>query len=274
MTVDTERPYVPAISGSRVMRRAVHAEWVKLRSLRSSTWTLAATVAVTLALGAILCAVAGHDYAGSSAADRATWDPTNQSLAGTIFGQLAVAVFGVLAVTSEYASGTIRTSLAALPNRRRFVAAKTAVYGGAALLVGELASFAVFFLGQAIMSASAPTASLTDPGVLRAIVMVGVYDAVVCLIGMGLGFLLRHTAGAVTAVVALLLVLPTIVSALPSSIRDSAGQLVPPMIAGSSVGAVVRETHALSPWVGMAVLLAYAAVMIGAGARVLGRRDV
>jgi ABC-2 type transport system permease protein len=250
------------------------AEWTKLRSLRSTGWTLAAMVVSTIGLAALLCAVNAAEWSSFSAADRAIWDPTNQSLAGTIFGQLAIAVFGVLAITGEFASGTIRSSVAAVPRRTPLLVAKAAVYGGVALVVGEVVSLASFLMGQAIFAGRVPHASLGQPGVARAVLLAGVYLALICLISMGVGCLLRHTAGAITAAVALLLFVPAITAALPTSFQNSFGMYLPEQLAGSSMGAVVHVPHALSPWAALGVLSIYAAVALGAAGWALARRDV
>jgi ABC-type transport system involved in multi-copper enzyme maturation permease subunit len=233
-----------------------------------------AMVVSSLGLTALICAVNAHDFATFNAADRATWDPTNTSLVGTVFGQLAIGVFGVLAVTAEYASGTIRASLTAVPHRSRWLIAKASVYAVVALVVGEVVSFVSFLMGQAIFSGRAPSATLAHLDVVRAVGLAGLYLALICLIGMAIGTILRHTAAAITAVVALLLVVPGIISALPGSLADSIGRFLPEQIAGSSMGAVLREPHALGPWTGTALLCSYVLVaLVGAGT-LLRRRDV
>lgn len=255
-------------------RRLAQAEFTKLRSLRSTGWTLAAMIVSTLGLAAIICAVNASQWSHFSAADKATWDPTNTSLSGTVFGQLAIGIFGVLAVTAEYASGTIRASVTAVPRRTPFLVAKAAVYGLVAFGIGELVSFASFWIGQALFAGHTPTASLATPGAFRAVALAGVYLALICLIGMGLGLVLRHTAGAISAIVALLLVLPPIIQVLPGNVQNSVGQFFPEAIAADSMGAAVREAHALSPVTGSALMVCYAVGLLFAGNTLLRRRDV
>lgn len=255
-------------------RRLTASEWTKLRSLRSTQWTLLALVVTSIGLAALGCAVNAHDWPNFTAADRASWDPTNTSLSGTILGQLAIGVFGVLAITAEYSSGTIRASLTAVPRRTRWFVAKASVYGLAALVVGEVVSFASFLMGQAIFSGRVPSASLTNLEVVRAVGLAGVYLSLVCLLAMALGTILRHTAAAITVVVALLLVVPGVVSALPGGIQNSVGRFLPEQLGGSSMGAVVPEPHAFGPWVATGLLTSYVlAVLVGAVA-LLRRRDV
>jgi hypothetical protein len=255
-------------------RRLTAAEWTKLRSLRSTTWTLSAMVLFSIGLTALICALNAHQWSGLSAADRATWDPTNTSLSGTVAGQLAIGIFGVLAVTAEYASGTIRASLTAVPRRARWLVAKGSVYGLAALAIGEVVSFASFLVGQAIFSGRAPSATLAHLDVVRAVGLAGVYLALICLLGMGLGAIMRHTAAAISAVVALLLVVPGIIAALPGHAQDTLGRFLPEQIAGASMAAVLPEPHAFGPWVGTAVLCSYVVAVLMAAVMLLRRRDV
>jgi ABC-2 type transport system permease protein len=254
--------------------RLMAAEWTKLRTLRSSGWTLGAMVVASIGLAILIAASDAHGYSTLSAAEKAGWDPTNESLAGTIFGQLAIAVFGVLAITGEYASGTIRSSIAAEPRRTPLLAAKAVVYGGVALVAGELISLLAFFIGQPIIARHAPHATIGQPGVARAVLFAGVYLALICLISLGIATLVRHTAGAITAVVALLLVLPPLSAALPGSLQNSVGKFLPMQIGGNSMGAVVRVPHALSPLVGAATLTLYAVVALVIAGWALARRDV
>jgi ABC-2 type transport system permease protein len=254
--------------------RLMLAEWTKLKSLRSTWWTLSAMVVASIGLAALICIGTSSHFAHQPASYRGDWDPTNESLSGTIFGQLAIAVFGVLAITGEFASGTIRSSIAAVPRRRTLLAAKAAVYGGVALLAGEAISFASFFIGQQLIAGRAPHATLGEPGVARAVLFAGVYLALIALLALGICGLLRHTAGAISAVVALLLVIPAVIAALPSSIQNSVGMYLPIQIGGASMGAVVPVQHALSPWAGFAVLSLYAAVALALASWSLVRRDV
>jgi ABC-2 type transport system permease protein len=256
------------------MTRLASAEWTKLRTLRSSAWTLTAMVVASIGLAALISASDAHGYSGLSAADKATWDPTNESLAGTLIGQIAIGVFGVLAITGEFASGTIRSSIAAAPRRTPLLVAKSVVYGGVALIAGELISLASFFVGQPIIARHAPHATIGQPGVARAVIFAGLYLALVCLISLGIGTVLRHTAGAISAVVAILLVIPAITAALPERIQNSFGMFLPVQIGGASMGAVEKVPHALSPWAGAGVLALYAAVALIIAGWSLVSRDV
>ena len=136
----------------------LRSEWTKLRSVRSTFWALTVAVVLGIGLGAAISAAAAHGYAKSSASDKLSWDPTGISTSGLAIGSLAIVVLGVLYISSEYSSGMIRTSLIAVPKRGRILAAKSLVYAVLTFVVGEVLSFAAFFLGQALISGHAPQA--------------------------------------------------------------------------------------------------------------------
>ncbi len=151
----------------------LRSEWTKLRSVRSTFWALTATVVLGIGLGAVISAAAAHGYAKSSASSKLSWDPTGVSTSGMAVASLAIAVLGVLCISSEYSSGMIRTSLIAVPKRGRVLAAKSLVFAAVTFVVGEATSFGAFFVGQALISGHAPHAALGDPGVARAVVGTG-----------------------------------------------------------------------------------------------------
>lgn len=250
----------------------VGAEWTKLRSVRSTYWSLLAAVVLVVGLGAAISAAVASHYSRISQARAATFDPTTVSLAGLNVGVLAVAVLGVIVVTSEYSTGMIRTTLTACPRRHRVLAAKAAVFAAVALLVGEVSSFAAFLVGQAILSGSAPHATLSQPGVARAVVGAGLYTTVIGLLALGVGSLLRHTAGAITTIVAVVFALPGIAAALPSGWGTTVREYLP-SDAGSQVFAVVRGANSLPAWTGFAVLCGYTAVVLASAFVLLNRRD-
>ena len=165
---DHRAAFQPATFGD-----ALRSEWTKLRSVRSTFWALAVTVVLGIGLGAAISAAAAHGYAKSSASSKLSWDPTAVSTSGMAIASLAIAVLGVLCISSEYSSGMIRTSLIAVPKRGRVLAAKSLVFAAVTFVVGEVTSFAAFFAGQALISGHAPHAALGDPGVARAVTGTG-----------------------------------------------------------------------------------------------------
>ena len=180
----------------------LRSEWTKLRSVRSTFWALTVTVVLGIGLGAVISAVAAHGYAKISVADKLSWDPTGVSQSGLAIAQLAIAVLGVLYISSEYSSGMIRTSLIAVPKRGRVLAAKSLVFAAVTFVVGEVTSFVAFFVGQALISGHAPHAALGDPGVARAVVGGGLYLTALAVLSVAAGALLRHPAAAIACMMA------------------------------------------------------------------------
>ena len=199
--------------------------------------------------------------------------PTHDCFIGLVLGQLLLGTLGVLAITTEFSSGMIRATFAAAPRRPLVLAAKAAVLGAVTLAAGEVSVFAAFLAGQAVLKAPAPHATLGQPGVLRAVLVAGAYPALIALIALGLGALIRHTAGAISAVVGILFVLPLILLPLGESFQNAAGQFMPMLIAENSLTAVKPQSHTLSPGVAFGVLCLYAVVALAIGTWALARRD-
>jgi ABC-2 type transport system permease protein len=248
------------------IRQSVRSEVTKLASVRSTTWTLLATVVGTL----VVTVLATHGIHQRGPGDR-SFDPTNQSLSGIALGQLTIGVLGVLMITGEYSSGTIRSSLAATPRRPLLLGAKTLVVGVLSLVVGEVLSFACFFLGRAILSGNTPVATLGQPGVLRALLLTGGYLALLGMFGLGLGVIIRHSAGAIAAFVGVTLLLPVLLQ--PLSAHGNPARFTPEEILANSVGAVVHQSNQLSPTAGFLLMAAYCAGALALGALFLVRRD-
>ncbi|MCX5079457.1 ABC transporter permease [Streptomyces sp. NPDC001940] len=264
MTALQTTPALPA--GRYGFAHAARMEWIKLRSLRSTLWALVATVAGMLVTGIVTMA---NTHAPSP--DKAdTFDPVNNVLAGIALGQLIVGVLGVLVVTGEYSSGAIRSTLAAIPDRSLLLAAKAGVFGAVTSVLGEVVAFATFFAGRAALSDGVPVPGPGDPGVLRAVVLSGAYLAMVGLLGIALGAVLRHTAAAVGALVGLLYVLPAVLSGLTGV---TVAKYFPTMIAGNSLAVSKPVADVLSPWAGFGVLCVYVLAALGAGGWLLTRRD-
>lgn len=243
------------------------SEWTKIRSLRSSFFSLATAAAIAIGLGALISYESGLHYSPVG------WDPTATSLGALVVGQLAIAVLGVLTMTGEYSTGMISTTLAAVPRRGRLLAAKALVFGAVALLTGEILAWAAFFIGQALISGRAPTANLGQENVARAVLGAGLYVALIGLMAVATGTLLRHTAGAIVSVVAMLFVLPGVLEALPTSWRNPVEEFWPTN-AGAQVLEVTRAAHELSAWWGFGDFALFVAVTLGLAYWVLQRRDV
>jgi ABC-2 type transport system permease protein len=244
------------------------SEWTKIRTLRSTLFTLAATVVLVVGLGALISYEASVNYSPLSG----PWDPTSASLSGLLIGQLTIAVLGVLVITGEYTTGMIRTSLAAVPRRGRLLFAKGAVFAAVAVAVGEAVSWLSFFVGQLMISGHMPTAQLSQANVVRAVIGGGLYLAMIGLMGVAVGTLFRHTAGAITTVIGILFVLPGVLQTLPQSWRNPVEEYWPTR-AGGRVASVLPEPHTLTAWWGFGELSLFVAVLFGLAYLVLQRRD-
>ncbi|MGH3411151.1 MAG: hypothetical protein ACRDRJ_52925, partial [Streptosporangiaceae bacterium] len=174
--------------------QAVRMEWVKARTLRSTWWIAALTLAGTIGLAIVVLRYYPSHWSHLSRADRARFDPVNDGFTGLALAQLLMAAFGVLAITSEYSGGMISSTLAAMPRRPVMLAAKAAVIGAIALVVGEIAAFGAFFAGQLVLTSPAPHATLGQPLVLQAVLLAGAYLGLMAVIGLGIGAIVRRSA--------------------------------------------------------------------------------
>jgi ABC-2 type transport system permease protein len=242
----------------------VQMEWRKLRTVRSTWWILAVFALAMVGL-ATAAAVTGPAHAGPS------YDPTENLFAGLALGQLAVGILGVLALSSEFTSGSIRATFAAVPRRGSVLAAKAAVLAVVTLAAGEALAFTAFAAFQLAAHSGVPHASLGQPGVLRAVLFAGAYPCLIGLIGLGLAAVIRHTAGAIAAIVGLVFVLPLLL--LPLGEQNAAMKFLPEMIAENSLTAVKPVADALPAGAGFGLLCLYAAVALLAGGLALARRD-
>lgn len=269
----TGRKALPA--GRYDLAGLLRSEWTKLRTVRSTVWTLGITVVVGIGISALATGEARAHWSTMALPARLAFDPTRISLIPLFFCQLAIGVLGVLAMSAEFGTGTARATFAAAPRRLHVLAAKVGVFGLVSLVVAEATAFLSFLVGQAMLTAPARHASLATPGALRAVAGTGLYLCVVGLFGLGLATVIRHTAGAISAYVGVLLVLPLVVQALPSSLQTSISRFLP-----SKIGVVMMTPgapgtpHTFSAWPGFLLLCAYALVVLAAGGLLLVRRDV
>ena len=246
-----------------------------MRSVRSTVWTLAAMAVITLGIAAIAGATVASHWTTFSLSQRRSFDPTAISLRGLLFSQLIIGVLGVLVMSAEYGTGTIRATFSAVPRRTTVLALKAAVFAAVTFVVGELLSFGAFFLGQSLLTSPAPHATLTQPGVLRAVLSGGLVVTILGLLALGLATIVRHSAGAITSYVGLLLVLPIVLQALPSSLGQPIMKFMPFDISNAmtSVGHPFANGPSFSWDVGVALLCAYAAASLVIGGWMMVRRD-
>ncbi len=271
-------------SGKVTQLGVIRSEWIKLRTLRSTWWSLFVTVLLVVGLGVLFSALRAHRFNQDQAQvirgpgpggglDRLALDPTLVSLRGVFLAQLAIGVLGVLVITGEYSTGMIRSSIAAVPHRRPVLIAKALVFGVTALILTEVAAFAAFVLGQQALKSTHLQASLSTHDAVRAIIGAGLYLTLIGLLAVGLGFLLRNTAGAIAAVFGIVLVLPLLANALPTPYSTDVSKYLP-LNAGTQILQTSNfDSNQLSPWAGLGVTALYAVVALVAGAVVLSRRD-
>ena len=247
------------------MNHALAAEWTKLRSLRSTYWLLLVGAAVAVGLAVLITVGLGT---GKVQVTDGTFDPAGVSLLGVWFGQITFAVVGVLTMTSEYATGSIRTTLAAVPQRGLLLAAKLTAVGLIVLGIGLAISLAAFLVGQAVLAGQHRAVGLGDPGSARAVLSAGAYLTAMALLGVALGALLRSTVAAVLAVLALGLGSSLLGGLFPAWVRDHVFHYLP-----GPVGNRITATHPNPAVADYAVLGAWVAVLALLAFVVIRRRD-
>jgi hypothetical protein len=254
------------------------AEWTKIRSVRSTVWTLILFVVLTVGLTAGLTAlVVGTWNNGGRGSQNGhlqiLLDPVGFVLgAGINLGQLTIAVLGVLLITTEYSTGVIRASLLAVPKRLPMLIAKMIVFAVIMVVLAEIVSFGSFFVGSALLHSKVPV-SLSDPGVTRAVVGAGLYLTVVGLFSLGIGLLFRHTAGAIATSIGAVFVLPILTSFLPDSWGHHVNGYLPVQAGEDVLRSHASAGQVLSAWQGFGVFCLWAVVLLIVGAYLLRRRD-
>uniref|UniRef100_A0AAU2JWG9 ABC transporter permease n=1 Tax=Streptomyces sp. NBC_00049 TaxID=2903617 RepID=A0AAU2JWG9_9ACTN len=249
------------------------SEWTKIRTVASTTWTLVAALVVTVGISAALCAFFNASFDDMPIEQRATFDPTLASFAGMSLGQLAMIVFGVLVIGTEYSSGMIRTSLAAVPRRASFLFGKFIVATALALIVGLATSFLSFFLGQAILGDR--SIGIGEENVLRAVIGAGLYMALIALFSMGVATMLRSSMLALGILMPFFFLVSTILGAVSATRKvaqyfpDQAGSKIMQVVPGAMDSA---ETP-YGPWGGFGIMALWALAAVLGGYLVLKKRD-
>jgi ABC-2 type transport system permease protein len=261
---------VPAAATRPGLPSTVRSELTKILSVRSTYWTLLAFVAASIGWAVLDCAgIASHGIGGG-------FNATEASLTGQVaLGELIIVVLGALVITSEYSTGMIRTSLAAAPRRGVLYAAKAIVFGAVTLTISLVTSFVDFFVGQAILSGKHDNTTLGAPGVLRSIFLSAAIVMVFGLLAYGAGAIIRHTAGAITAILGVIFLIPLLAQALPNAWFADLMRWLP---GGGALEPIARSAPPLSPhlfsaWGEFAVFSGYAAVLLAVGAWLFIRRD-
>ncbi|MBO0803863.1 MAG: ABC transporter permease [Nocardiopsaceae bacterium] len=270
-------PYPPQAPAHDSWPGLLRAEWTKIRSVRSTIWSLLAFVVVAVGFSALLATVLSNDWnspsGGVGARVQLHTDPTSTIYgAGFSLGQLALCVLGVLVMTSEYTTGAIRSSLLAVPRRLPMLAAKGAVLAVLDLIASAVTVFAVFFVFTSIIS-SHISITLGTPGVLRGTIGGILYLTVIGLFAMAIGGLIRHTAGAVSTVIGIVFVAPILLQLIPGTIANHIYGYWP-SVAGQLAGQTTEQPgNVLSPWEGLGVFCLWTVAALVACGAVLAHRD-
>jgi ABC-2 type transport system permease protein len=264
---------LPANRALRVtQRRVIRSEWTKLRSVRSTYWSLLIALLLIVGIGILVCVIFNARWPHLAPHERANFKPLRANLAGVNFAQLAIGVLGVLAITAEYSTGMIRSTFSAVPKRLPVLWAKTIVFATVAFVLTLPAVVIVFFIGQAILSGQHINISISHRGVVRALVGAALYLMVMGVFGLGLGAILRSTAGGISALAAIVFVLPPIIGLFPASFANSVTPYLP-SDAGGAVWTITPDPNTLAPWTGFAVFCGYAVASLLVGAILMVRRD-
>lgn len=294
LTAATVPPPAPVPARRAGFGGLLLAEWTKIRSVRSTLWTLIVFAVVSMGLTTLftwLTLNALNNGRGDARSSGIVTDPVGFILGtGLGLGQLAICVLGALVITSEYSSGAIRASLLAVPRRYPVILAKGLVFAALVIVVGEIVAFASFFIGKALVNGHVVTGhlkvaghtvtvhhtitvSLSQPGVLRAVVGSGLYLTVLGLFALAIGGLIRHTAGAITAVIGMVLVIFPLAGLLPDSWGAHVHAYLP-TVAGQLITADKPTAgQLLSAWQGFGVFCAWTALLLAAAIYLLQRRD-
>jgi ABC-type transport system involved in multi-copper enzyme maturation permease subunit len=265
--------YTPAPAATSIgFGNMMLSEWTKLRTVRSTYWTMIVAVLSSLAITGLTCYHTMRDVRNFGDPSSIVGDPANTTLVGLYLGEVAFGVLGVMVVSSEYGTGMIRAALTAVPQRRSFLAAKGLVLALATLVIGEALSVTSFLLGQAFLNHAGVGLHISDPGVLRAVLGGGLYLMTIALMGFGFGALIRRTAGGLSVFFLVLFALDPLVNLLPTDWRNHVINYLP-LNAGSQILVTVTTSGALKPWAGLGVLLLYALVPIALATFLITRRD-
>jgi ABC-2 type transport system permease protein len=276
LTIATRPAAAPALTRRTALLRTVRSEFTKLRSVRSTYWITFVLVLASVGWCVAYCLGTVHQWPNMSAQDRSGFDATQNSILGlALLGQLVIVVLGALMITSEYSTGMVRTSLTVMPRRGTLYAAKAAVFAAVSLVVAFVASFGTFFLGRILLSSTHVAMSLSQPGVLRSLIITALFVEACGLIAFGIGALVRNTAAALTLAFGLLILLPQLTRTLPVFLHNDLIRWVPGGDAINSMTATIGGPipHTFPAWGELAVIVGYAAILLAAGAVLFSRRD-
>ncbi len=278
VTAGLARPAaVPALGVRAGIAGTLRSEFTKIRSVRSTYWSLILLVLASFAWTVADCLGTAHTWPHMAAQAKVGFDATQASVTGVaLFGQLVILVLGALVLTSEYSTGMIRTSLAVMPRRAVLYWSKAAVFAAVSVVIALVTSLAVFLVGQSLLHSTGQSASLSQPGALRAVLLTGFFVALSGAMAYGIGAIVRNTAGAITTSFGLMFLLPQLAKALPTSWYAvverwlPGGDILPAITSSQSQ---LLNPHMFPAWGEFAVFAGYAVILLGIGALLFSRRD-
>jgi ABC-2 type transport system permease protein len=264
--------------GRVTQMRVALSEWTKLRTLRSTRYALVAGVAMTIGFAIVPALVNASRWNSMSFIDKVRFSPLETSLIGVTVAQLAIGVLGVMLISGEYSTGMIRSTFAAVPKRLPVLWGKAGVFSLVTFVLALPSTVIAFFAAQAILKGHSLNGhdialSFSDPGVSRAVIGGALYLTLIGLFGLGLGAILRSTAGGISAFAGILFVIPPLMNVLPSSWSNAISPYLPSN-AGQAIMQSGSPAHTLAPWTGLGLFAAYTAILIAVAAIQLRRRDV
>ena len=259
--------------GRVTQARVAASEWTKFVSLRSTRWSLGIGVLLTILFPVLFAFVTRSHWGTMSPHERADRSPLDIALAGVNVAQLAIAVLGVLVISGEYSTGMIRSTLIAVPKRLPVLWAKIGVYAVVSFVLILPAVLVAFFASQAILNGKhILQISFGDPGVARSVIGGAVYVMLVGIFALGIGAIVRSTAGGISTFAGIFFVLPPLMNILPTSWNNAITQYLPSE-AGRQLFSLTHGAHSLSPLAGGLLMLGYCAVVVAVAAVLLVRRD-
>lgn len=259
--------------GKVTQLRVARSEWTKLRSLRSTRWSLLAGTVLTIGLPLVFAAVISNRWSHLSPHERADRHPLDVALAGVNIGQLAIGVLGILVITGEYSTGMIRSTFIAVPKRLPVLWAKAAVYAAVAFALMLPAVLIAFFGSQAILrNHHILEISFTHSGVPRTVIGGAVYLMLLGVFTLGLGAIVRNTAGGIATFAAIMFVIPPLLNVLPTSWNNAINPYLP-STAGQAIFSLTHGSDSLAPGPGLALFCGYTALSLAIAAVLLVRRD-
>lgn len=272
----SQRAHSTSLSFGGVLR----SEWIKLRSLRSTTWSYLIVIAISLGMALIMSLSmasgmnGGADASSMPAAEQVSL-VMQSSVFGVFFGQLVAGVLGVLVISGEYTTGMIRSTLTAVPKRLPALAAKAVVLFVATFVIGLLANLGAFLVSSVVFAGIDVSASITDSAIYLPLLGGALYLALISVFALGVGTMIRSSAGGIAAVLGLILLVPTVLQMIPA---EWAHDLIPYLLSSAGLGIFTSTTaepagDALGAWLSLLIVLAWVGASIAGAAVLLKRRD-